>query len=124
MPYSVYLVSYLGAPRDHHAIFVETNSDHSGFIFQVTGDIQRGMIFGHKPAKRPEDSNSFVSKSHIGTVSETNYARIQPIVDSIPPPPRQFNGPKRINPSVPLRRYQEWTSEAIQALKDQGVLQD
>lgn len=123
MSYAVYLVSYLGAPRDHHAIFVETNADHSGFIFQVTGDIQRGMTFGHKPAKRPEDSNSFVSKSYIGTVSETNYARIQSIVDAIPPPPKQFNGPKRINPSEPLRRCQEWTSEAIQALTDQGVLQ-
>lgn len=123
MPHSVYLVSYVGAPRDHHAIFVETNSDLSGYIFQVTGDIQRGMSFGHKSAKKPEDSASFVAKSRIGTVSETDFARVQSVIEKIPPPPKQFNGPKRINPNEPLRRCQEWTNEAIQALKDEGILQ-
>ncbi|KAH7386889.1 hypothetical protein DE146DRAFT_586009, partial [Phaeosphaeria sp. MPI-PUGE-AT-0046c] len=109
MPYNVFLVSYVGAPRDHYAIFVETNSDLSGYIFQVTGDIQRGMSYGHKQAKRPEESASFVSKSFIGTVSEVNYAQIQPTVEAIPPPKKQFNGPKRIDPNVPLKRCQEWT---------------
>ncbi|XP_014550268.1 hypothetical protein COCVIDRAFT_115922 [Bipolaris victoriae FI3] len=63
MSYAVYLVSYLGALRDYYAIFVKTNADHS-----------RGIIFGYKPAKRPEDLNSFISKSYISTVSKTNYA--------------------------------------------------
>lgn len=117
------MVSYAGAPRDHHAIFVETKGDLSGYIFQVTGDIQRGMAFGHKVAKKPEDSASFIAKSRIGTVSEAGFARVQPVIERIPPPPKQFNGPKRINPSKPLRRCQEWTTEAIQALKDEGILQ-
>lgn len=36
---------------------------------------------------------------------------------------KQFNGPKRIEPSVPLRRCQEWTDESIRALKNEGALQ-
>ncbi|KAF1363113.1 hypothetical protein EJ07DRAFT_163025 [Lizonia empirigonia] len=103
MPHSVYLVSYVGAPRDHHAIFVEMNSDLSGYIFQ--------------------DSASFVAKSRIGTISEVDFARVQSVIEKILPPPKQFNGPKRISPSEPLRRCQEWTNEAIQALKDEGILQ-
>jgi hypothetical protein len=123
MSYNVYLVSYLGAPRDHHAIFVETKSDKSGYIFQVIGDIQSGMSFGHKDAKRPEDSTSFVSQEHIGTVSEANYDRIESIVETIEPPKKQFDGPRRINPREPLRRCQEWTADAVEALKSAGVLE-
>ena len=36
MSYSVYVAAYTGAPRDHHTIFVETEADGTGFIFQVT----------------------------------------------------------------------------------------
>jgi hypothetical protein len=123
MSYTVYKVSYIGAPRDHHTIFVQTNADGTGHIFQVTGDIQNGMVHGHKPGRKPEDSASFVKKEYIGTVSMTNYARIESVVNGIEPPKKQFNGPRRINPQEPLRRCQEWTAEAIQALKDSGVLE-
>ncbi|PVH74008.1 hypothetical protein DL98DRAFT_659087 [Cadophora sp. DSE1049] len=123
MSYNVYLVAYAGLPRDHHTIFVETGADGSGYIFQVTGNIQDGMTHGHKAAKKPEDSLTYVSKHLIGTVSHENYARIGSIVDMIPPPKKQFNGPKRIYPAEPIRRCQEWNAEAIQALKSAGVLQ-
>jgi hypothetical protein len=123
MSYQVFLVSYLGAPRDHHAIFVETNSDKSGQIFQATGNIQNGMTYESKPAKRPEDSASFVKKELLGTVTTANYSRIDSVCKRIPPPAKQFNGPKRINPNVPLRRCQEWTQETVQALKNEGIFQ-
>lgn len=123
MSSKVYLVSYLGAPRDHQAIFVETNEDKSGHIFQVTWDIQSGMSYGHKSAKRPEDSATFTTKEQLGTVSEANYHQIQSIVETIEPPKKQFNGPKRLNPREPLRRCQEWTSEAVEALKSAGILE-
>jgi hypothetical protein len=122
MSYNVYLISYLGAPRDHHAIFVETNPDLSGYIFQVSGDIQNGMYFNHKSAKKPEESASFVSKEYLGKVSKAQYDQIQTTVETIEPPKKQFNGPRRINPQEPLRRCQEWTKDAIQALKDAGIL--
>ncbi|KAJ4366820.1 hypothetical protein N0V83_007345 [Neocucurbitaria cava] len=113
-----------GAPRNHVGIFVEVNEDLSGSLFQVTGSIQNGMTFGHKKAYRPEDSASYVSKTYVGTIAKDDYARIQAIVEAIPPPPKQFNGPRRIDPSKPLITCQEWTKEAVQALKDGGVLKE
>ncbi|KAF2495636.1 hypothetical protein BU16DRAFT_572866 [Lophium mytilinum] len=111
MAYSVWLVSYLGYPRDHHGIFVETGPDQTGFLFQ--------------PAKKPENSTTYVpdSKTYLGTVSEANYARIQPVVETFPPPPKQFHGGKKIDLAAPIRRCQEWTADAIQGLRDQGVLE-
>jgi len=122
MSHNVYRVAFLGTPRDHHVIFVETKVDGSGVIFQVRGDIQNGMTYEFKDGKKPEDSASFVSKTPIGKVSLADVPRIDPICKRIPPPPKQFNGPKRINPSIPLRRCQEWTQEAVQALQNEGIL--
>jgi hypothetical protein len=63
MLYQVFLVESLGAPRNHHALFVETNvTDGSGYVFQVKGDIQRGMDYEAKQGCKPEESHTFVSK--------------------------------------------------------------
>lgn len=123
MSYRVFLVSYLGSP-DHEAIFVEVNRDESGQVFHVKGNIQTGMEYESKPAKKPEDSFTFVSKELLGTVTEANYSKIDDVCKQIPPPAKQFNGPKRIDPSVPLRRCGEWVRETIQALQKDGILLD
>ena len=96
MSYNVYRVSYQGVPRDHQAIFIETNEDKSGFIYQVSGNIQSGMNHDHKRAKRPEDSASYVSKNYLGTISHANYLRVEGICNAIEPPKKQFDGPKRL----------------------------
>jgi hypothetical protein len=73
---------------------------------------------------KPKDSVTYVLKEHIGMVSHANYDRVQSIVEQIEPPKKQFDGPKRLNPREPLRRCQEWTSEAIQFLKDNDILEN
>ncbi|KAH7333397.1 hypothetical protein BKA65DRAFT_43976 [Rhexocercosporidium sp. MPI-PUGE-AT-0058] len=75
------------------------------------------MIHEHKKAKQPEMSSSFGGlKQLIGTVTLNNYVHIRSVVNGVPPP-------KKIYPNEPLRRCQEWTNEAIQALTDRGILQ-
>ena len=123
MSYNVYKVAYLGAPRNHHALFIETNVDGSGTIVHVTGDIQNGMRFEQKATRRPEDSASFVEKTFLGWVLVENYGYIEDTCRNIPPPKKQFNGPKRLYPKEPLRRCQEWTNEAVETLFSSGVLQ-
>lgn len=123
MSYNVYLVSYAGMPRNHQLIFVETAGDLSGHVYQVTGSIQNGMTFEKKPGKKPEDSATFEGKTLIGKVTQANLPRLEQICQGIPPPKKQFNGPQRLNPQEPLRRCQEWTSEAIQALVTARVVQ-
>ena len=125
MSYNVYLVEYSGWQRNHHVIFVETHEDgeKSGYIYQVSGNIQQGMSYEHKKAKRPENSKTYDCKRLLGTVTIANYPYIRGICDSIPPPKKQFNGTRQLYPNEPLRRCQEWTAEAIQALTSQGILQ-
>ncbi|TVY16826.1 hypothetical protein LARI1_G004454 [Lachnellula arida] len=126
MSFNVYLVESLGAPRNHRAIFVETEEcgTGSGYLYQVSGNIQNGMIHAHKQTKQPETSPTFTGvKELIGTVTSSNYAHIRSVVDGIPAPKKQFDGPKKIFPNEPLRRCHEWTDEAIQALRDRGILQ-
>lgn len=123
MSYNVFLTAYIGAPRDHHAIFVETAADGSGYIFQVTGDIQNGMRYEYKESKKPETSASFSSKKTLGQVAATDWDRIGELCSKIPPPKKQFQGSKRLFPKEPLRRCQDWTQEAIHSLTSAGVLQ-
>ncbi|KAH0371108.1 hypothetical protein KCU65_g2164, partial [Aureobasidium melanogenum] len=122
MAFNVYLVISAGAPRDHHAIFVETKPDSSGQIFQVTGNIQNGMSYETKSDGRPEDSLSYQGKTLLGTVTAADYSQIDSVCRTIPPPPKQFQGAKRLNPQEPLRRCQEWTADAIDILRSRRII--
>jgi hypothetical protein len=122
MSYKVYQVSSLGTSLDHQALFVETNTDGSGHVYQVVGDIQNGMSYGHRISTRPEEEVIHIGKQYVGTVSIADFTRVEFVVNTVPRPKKQFDGPKRVNPQEPLRRCGEWTKEAIQALKDAGVL--
>lgn len=122
MSYKVYLVTSVGAPRDHHAIFVETKPDLSGQIFQVTGNIQSGMEYETKTSKQPEESATFQEKTLLGTVTAADYQSIDSVCRSIPAPPKQFEGAKRLYPQQPLRRCQEWTADAIEALRSKEII--
>lgn len=121
---NVYRVSSLGVPMDHHAIFVETEEDQSGWVFQVTGNIQNGMLHDNKPTKRPEDSLTYQGKVLIGTVAAANFARVKPTCENIPAPKKQFEGARRLYPNEPLRRCQEWTRDAIDALIKAEILKN
>jgi hypothetical protein len=98
------------------------NNDQSGHVFQVTGDIQNGMKHNDKPAKKPEESGTYQSKEVIGRVAAADFTRIKPTCESIPAPKKQFEGPRRLYPNEPLRRCQEWTQEAVNALVNAGIL--
>lgn len=122
MPLPVYHVEYLGSPN-HEAIFVRlSEADGSGLLFHVIGNIQEGMKYECRSTKRPEDSLSFVGKNQVGWISSSDLQRFKSTCESNPPPAKQFNGPRRIDPRKPLRRCGEWAAESLQALKSNGVL--
>ncbi|KAI1989220.1 hypothetical protein LOZ53_003626 [Ophidiomyces ophidiicola] len=126
MSYNVYRVSSVGMPRDHHAIFIETNSPSigCGHVYQVTGNIQDGMVYEDKPATSPpEDDPSFVGKSLVGTVKETSHPdKVRKVCRSVEAPKKQFDGPRKLYPEEKVRRCQEWTAEAVAALTQAGLL--
>lgn len=124
MSYQVYRILYTSLPRNHHGVFVECNTDQSGQLFHVTGSIHDGMRYEVKQARKPEESRQFHSKERIGSVLIADFKHINAILKNIAPPKKQYHRGNRLNPHEPLRRCQEWTTEAIKALKSSGVVKD
>ncbi|TQV91631.1 hypothetical protein IF1G_09697 [Cordyceps javanica] len=122
MQHRVYLSISLGAPRDHHSIFIENEPGGPGTVLQATGNIQTGMTFEVKTNNRPEASPEFLKREYLGWVSAEDLHRVESVCASVPPPKKQFDGPRRLYPGQPLRRCQEWTQEAIDALVTGGIL--
>ena len=128
-------------PRYHTFIFVETETDGSGYIHQVTGDLVTGMKYESKPAGRPESSEAFHSKDLIGTVLASSYpSNVDEVCRAQQPPGRQkaFNirtvktEPVKADGTFyqpgehrsPLFKCTEWTEQlAIPALRDAGMLE-
>jgi hypothetical protein len=120
--YKVYKTISLGAPRNHHAIFVEMKAVGRGNVLQVTGNIHNGMVFEAKQDVCPRDSTEFIGQHLLGWVPVDGYAAMEELCRNHPPPKKQFDGPRRLFPKEPLRRCQEWTKEACEALVSGGIL--
>lgn len=129
--YEVYLGVYEGAPRDHHAIWIRTEDPlalpesaiaPAGMRVQVTGNIQTGMTFEVKSDVDPTVCLDGKAKHKIGKIESCDLERLIQTCQTLPPPAKQYDGPKRINPGIPLYRCQEWTAEAVQLLIDAGVV--
>jgi hypothetical protein len=128
--YLVYMVTSIGMPRNHIAIFVETHESGpgTGYIYQVSGNIQQGMFHNHRPGARPEEDKDsfFLSKELLGQVSKQRYddGEFKRVCDSIGPPPKQFDGRKKIDPNKPLRRCGEWAEDGVNKLREVALLID
>ncbi|KIW40005.1 uncharacterized protein PV06_08562 [Exophiala oligosperma] len=148
MPLEVYKVAYklaladpdIPGPRYHTVLFVRTKTNGDGIVHHVTGDIVSGMQYQSRPAKRPEDSQTFHSKELLGVVEPTDYPGVfDQTCRQQPPPPRQ----KRFNPAThrteqmkpdgsfyeqgemrsPMVKCTEWTErQAIPALLQNGII--
>ncbi|CAF3496241.1 unnamed protein product [Fusarium graminearum] len=120
---SVYLLEYLRVPLNHHSIFVKDAEGETGFVFHVFGNIQMGCVFEvRRQESDPRLSATFEKMTQIGVIAANDTHRFRAVCESNPPPEKQFNGIKRIDPRKPLRRCQEWASETIDILREQGVL--
>ncbi|KAI1938047.1 rRNA processing protein [Ophidiomyces ophidiicola] len=119
-------VSSVGMPHDHHAIFIETNSPSigCGYVYQVTGSIQNGMVYEDKAATSPpEDDPSFVGKSLVSIVKKTSHPdKVRRVCRSVEAPKKQFDRPRKLYPEDKVRHCQEWTAEAVAALTQAGLL--
>ncbi|CAG8976498.1 hypothetical protein HYALB_00005995 [Hymenoscyphus albidus] len=127
MSYKAYLTSTLGLPKNHHALFIETHATgpKTGFLYQVTGTIQHGMVFEHKHGMQPERRRDFGGlKEFLGVVTKEDFenGRVKEGVESVEPPKKQFEGGERLFPNEGLRRSQEWCGEVVGVLRGWGVI--
>jgi hypothetical protein len=128
--YKVYHIQYVRLPGNYHALYDETTESaegpkRKGLIFQVVGTIREGMMHGHRLEPVCCEGDAAFSPDFyecVGKVAKNDLVRIQGIVEKVEAPPKQFAGVKRPNPQKSLKHCQTWTVEAIQALRDAGVL--
>ncbi|KAK4152174.1 hypothetical protein C8A00DRAFT_16477 [Chaetomidium leptoderma] len=128
MSFNVYLAESLGGGNsDHHAILLERVvpqhatpcTKNPNFLYQVKGSIAQGMTYEFRDA-RPEDT--FLGKTLLGTVDADDVNCVDRICSSVPPPKKQFHGPKRLYPREKLYKCQAWTRDALRAMETQGIL--
>ncbi|KAF4446729.1 hypothetical protein F53441_9662 [Fusarium austroafricanum] len=78
--------------RLHHAIFVETNENGSGIIYEVTGDVTSigGMTYESTNAPSPKESENFHSMDLLGYRNlDIPLEKWNSILSSLPAPPQQ-----------------------------------
>ncbi len=120
--FDVYRVTSNGLPGNHHAISVGMQEDGPGHLYHLTSNVQEGIDFEFESVNKPANSGTFDGKSLIGKVAREDLGRFEEVCRGIPTPKKQFDRAHRLSPQEPLRRCQEWTTEAIQALRSAGLL--
>ena len=100
-------------------------ADQSGQIFHVIGNILTGMEFQTKPAKRPDDSQSYVpgSLKFIGRIQNSDMSKLEQACRAVAPPGAQLrlNGTRK-DPSKPIRRCGEWVHEVKEKVLSEGLV--
>lgn len=122
--YLVFTAEYFGRPN-HIAIFVETEPDDDGRIFNVTGDILNGMTYEARPSSNPIHTLSYVlgTLTRIGTVMQQDMPRFEEACEAVEVPEAQlFLNGKPKDPSKPVRRCGEWVEDAKVKLIADGIL--
>jgi hypothetical protein len=126
MSYNVYLAESLGGGKsDHHAILVArdipSKTREPRFLYQVKGSIAQGMTYEFREAR---EDDFMLGKTWLGTVEAEDFNCIDRICSSVPPPGKQFDGPRRLYPRKKLYKCQAWTRAALRALEAEGILRN
>ncbi|KAM4064833.1 hypothetical protein HRG_004811 [Hirsutella rhossiliensis] len=82
-------------------------------------------LFSASSASPPSSSAPVLAlqtKTLVGTIAAEDFDRFRDICRRNPPPPRQFDGARRLVPWVPVRRSQDWVHESIARSVAEGIL--
>jgi len=122
--HKVYTTEYIGVPN-HVSIYVDTRENNGGRVYHVVGTILSGMAYETKPAKRPDESATFVpgSMTYMGQISHSDLERLDQACRAIEPPGKQMrlNGSK-IDPSKALRRCGDWVEEVKEKILKEALV--
>jgi hypothetical protein len=130
MTFDVYKVTYAsGTLRTRYALFVEVEKNNTGYFIHVFGDVQQGMEYKVWSGEtgwgiKVENVDGFLGKELLGTVAGGELTDFMDVCELVPPPWKQLDElGRKIEKDKPLYRDGEWVEEAIQKLKDAGLLQ-
>ncbi|KAF1817783.1 uncharacterized protein K489DRAFT_167980 [Dissoconium aciculare CBS 342.82] len=141
--HKVYLTESIGGGEFNHiALFIatgagagagpiENNSNTSekpsGILYNVIGTIVigAGQTYEVRETTNPQLAIEHIPGTYrcIGQVRHEDLDRFAAICESIPVPGPQLSlRGKPVDPTKPVRRCTEWTMEAVEALKEAGIL--
>lgn len=127
--YPVYLSVHIGSGKfDHHLIFIHTNynddeNPKGGYKLHVVGTLQKGMAMELKKMGHPFETPTCRLIQHKGWMRHRKLEKAREICSGVPPPAKQFDGPRRLAGRGPLRHCQHWVAEAFDAMRAEGVLE-
>lgn len=122
--FPIFRVGYLGILDEHHAIYMAGRGEQDGLLAHVRGSIHQGMTVHYEEnARHPESSPSFQWIQQVGWVSHEHAARVTAICDTVPPPGKQYHLSKCLVPRDKIRHCQHWVTEALDAMRDCGVME-
>ncbi|KAK3350222.1 hypothetical protein B0T25DRAFT_457106 [Lasiosphaeria hispida] len=122
--YPAFLAEFLGSPRNHYAIYVDVNQGLSGYLLHVVGTLQKGMeLKVSEDFRNPTFSLTFLGMRQVGWVPHSKLGHCKNVCETVPPPAKQWDRGRPLLPLDQLRRCQEWTAEAVDVLRESGVLQ-
>ncbi|KAF2215095.1 hypothetical protein CERZMDRAFT_82168 [Cercospora zeae-maydis SCOH1-5] len=126
MSYNVYTIERLDLSSPKHAvIFVETEKDAGGLIFEVTGSILHGTKYEKTASGRPDKSASFVPGSQrlIGSLEKSKLAAFESACAAVPVPGAQVQVNSTSTDHLkPIQRCGEWVEEVKAKAIAEGIL--
>ncbi|KAK3938134.1 hypothetical protein QBC46DRAFT_441455 [Diplogelasinospora grovesii] len=111
----------------HRGIYVGTEDEkdkEKGYLYHTVGSMGSGFTFEVKQVKHPAYDRKFISVQQIGWIVKAKLEEIKTVCETIPPPPKQWDGKKRLVPRRRLRHPQHWTADALEALRQKGIVED
>jgi hypothetical protein len=122
--YDVYIIDFVGTPRNHQAFFVHFGPGGGGTLYQVRGAIETSGMYFEKRGNfaTPSTSPSYLSSQYIGSLPADRVDEFEEVCRSVPPPAKQFDRRGPI-PGMRRRRCQEWVQEVYDELMASGILE-
>ena len=78
MSYKAYILTFMSMPRNHIALFIETDpGTRKGHILQVTGNIQEGMEYEHESTFDPASDPTFDTFKYVRIVAMADYPTVK-----------------------------------------------
>lgn len=125
MSFKVRTDEYLGKPRNHIGISVETDPDkNTRRIFHVVGSIVDGMKYETRlSGPHDEDEGCNLCSALIGHVEPCDMGRFEEVCKAVEVPGAQVGlDGKRKDSTEPVRRDTDWTAEVVHRLLSEGIV--
>ncbi|GAB0138051.1 hypothetical protein EsDP_00006298 [Epichloe bromicola] len=118
--YAVFTVRFGEHVASHHGIFVQTNEDGCGTLYDVRGAVSANGRLVFKCNQ--ERLSRFKFADAKGVIKKDHVPELERICRSVAAPDSQYPASSETGYAVPACRCGEWTSQAWAAVSASGIV--